>query len=395
MTVKLLVNLSALRAPLTGIGYYTKNILEVCLLRNIELVGIKNGRLYRRDEIQRLITSFDTYCIDECKTNSLKQKLVALLQGFPGVYTIKYFLVALRAKSALKLLAKQGFTYFEPNFVPIAYSGKTITTIHDLSFVAYPEFHPTKRVKYLTHMVRKSVSTSSHIITDSHFIKRELLEHYKIPETSVSTVHLGVKNSFRTYNPEQTKPTLDKLGLISNKYILSVATLEPRKNLTRLVEAYKALPDSLKNSYPLVLVGNAGWHNSSLFDSIRDLIDSQHVIVTGYLSDEQLNHMYAGATLFAYPSLYEGFGLPVIEAMASGCAVITSNCGATKEVAGDAAYLIDPNSTSSIKVALNCLLTNEALRDKLKESSIKRASLFTWGRCVDNILDIVNKTASN
>lgn len=389
---KLLINLNPLRPPLTGIGYYTKNIVKQCLLRNIELVGLKNGKLFNKQEIKELIFSLeDNSNVTHPSSFSLKTRLFELLRSFPGIYAVKYFLISLRAKKILHALAKQGFIYFEPSFVPMKFNGKIITTIHDLSFLTHPEFHPIERVNFLTKMVKKTISVSSHIIVDSDFIKHELLENYSISEDQVSTIYLGVEEKFKIYDKQETLPTLDKLQLTENEFILSVATLEPRKNLARLVESYRALSDDLKSNYPLVLVGSSGWKNSTLFDSIQDLIESGNIVVTGYLSDTELNHIYSSATLFVYPSIYEGFGLPIIEAMASGTAVITSDCGATSEVAGQSTILANPYCNQSITDSISAVLLDDSLRLSLEEKAINRASFFTWKKCVDDILSVAHQ----
>ena len=139
------------------------------------------------------------------------------------------------------------------------------------------------------------------------------------------------------------------------------------------------------------MVGPSGWKNSTLFDSIQDLIESGHVVVAGYLSETELNHIYSGAALFIYPSIYEGFGLPIIEAMASGTPVITSNCGATAEVAGGAALLINPNSKTEMTDAISAVLLNAKLRLSLQEKALHRASFFSWSKCVDQLLCIACK----
>ena len=389
---KLLINLNPLRPPLTGIGYYTKNIVKECLQRDVELVGIKNGRLLCKQDIQELILSLElSSSVNRKVSTSFKQNIIELLRKFPGIYAIRYFLVFIRARKVLSSLAKNGFTYFEPSFVPMRFNGDIITTIHDLSFITYPDFHPIERVNYLKKMVKQAISVSKHIMVDSNFIKKELLDNYSIAEDKVSTVYLGVEHKFKAYEKEQVTSTLTNLNIEANAFILSVATLEPRKNLTKLVEAYRNLPVELKNKYPLVLVGNSGWKNSSLVDSIQDLVDSKHIIVTGYLSDTQLNHVYSSATLFVYPSIYEGFGLPVIEAMASGTAVITSNCGATAEVAGESALLVSPTSAKAITDGMSSILEDDELRGALEKMAVQRASLFTWKKCTDDILSILNK----
>ena len=395
MITKLVINLKSLRSPLTGIGYYTKNIVKECLQRNIELIGMMNGKFFHRKELNALIYSLENdYCVNKGVLSSLKNKLLRLLRVIPGIYAIEYFLVSLRAEKTLTILAKEGFTYLEPSFVPIKFNGKIITTIHDLSFLTCPAFHPKQRVNFLTKRVKKAIQISSHIIVDSNFIKNELIKHYALSDDRVSTVYLGVEQKFRIYNKHESRSTLAQLNIKDDEFILSVATLEPRKNLTMLVRAYRTLTNKLKNKYPLVLVGDFGWKNSSFFASIEDLVASGNVIVTGHIGDLQLTQLYSSAALFVYPSIYEGFGLPIIEAMASGTAVLTSHCGATAEVAGNAAFLVDPSCSQSITDGISSILSNERLRRSLQEKSMDRATFFTWSKCVDDILFIQGKLQS-
>jgi alpha-1,3-rhamnosyl/mannosyltransferase len=184
---------------------------------------------------------------------------------------------------------------------------------------------------------------------------------------------------------------LDRLKLHNKSYILSVCTLEPRKNLTRLIEAYKSLPALTREQSPLVLVGDSGWKNEAMLDSARALVASGQIKFTGYVSDRELKQLYASAMVFAYPSLYEGFGLPVVEAMASGAPVLTSNSGATKEVAGDGALLVEPTSIEAITSGLLKLIENPLLREQLVEKGRMRVAQFTWTNTVDDLLQTIEQ----
>jgi len=392
MPIKILINLNPLRKPLTGIGYYTKNIITELLKRDVVVVGLQNGRLLNKSDIALLLSTLESPIENnDSKQPPFKKMLINRLRTLPGIYSLKHHLVNLRAKKHLMVLARDGYVYFEPSFVPMAFDGKIVTTIHDLSFITYPEFHPKERVAFLTKEVASSVAVSTHLMVDSDYIRDELLKNYVKSEASVSTVHLGVEQSFKRYSADNCATILSRLGIKYKGFILSVATLEPRKNLPRLVSAYRALPEELKAQYPLVLVGDAGWKNNELFDRNLDLLTSKQLIITGYVADDDLKHLYASAKLFAYPSLYEGFGLPVLEAMASGAAVMTSNIGATAEVAGCAALLVAPECIDSMASGMSSILTDDRLRFSLESQSIERAKVFTWIKCVDDIVTIIRK----
>ncbi|WP_037026895.1 glycosyltransferase family 4 protein [Psychromonas aquimarina] len=390
MQIKLLINLNPLRKPLTGIGYYTKNVIAELLKRDVILVGLQNGHLFEKSDIEQLLSSFESKSQNEDSVQfTLKKTLINIVRSVPGIYSIKHLLVNFRAKKYLRQLASEGYVYFEPSFVPMPFDGQVVTTVHDLSFITYPEFHPKERVTFLTKKVKSAVTVSTHVMVDSDYIRDELLQNYEKAEGAVSTVYLGADDSFQPYSVFDCSQILSHFEIKYKGFILSVATLEPRKNLPRLVSAYRALPDKLKELYPLVLVGDPGWKNNELFEQNQDLLKSKQLIITGYVADDDLKRLYASAKLFAYPSLYEGFGLPVLEAMASGAVVMTSNIGATAEVAGNSALLIAPDSIKSMRDGMSSILTDDQLIASLESSSIERAKLFSWKKCVDDILTIV------
>ncbi|MDV7104215.1 glycosyltransferase family 1 protein [Vibrio sp. TH_r3] len=387
MQNKLLINVSPIRRPLTGIGYYTLNILIELLSKNIEIVGVKNGSMLDKVQLGELVEAFSNPEPVIQKPSKIKRSCVELLRNIPGVYSLKNKLLSIRSKRTLKFLAEQGYIYFEPSFIPFDYNGKTITTIHDLSFISHPEFHPVTRVDFLKDKIKESINKSDHIIVDSHFILMELNSLYPATKSNSSCVYLGVAKTFKHYPVQDCVSFLSSHNIGYNKFILSVATLEPRKNLQQLVRAYKLLPEETRRSIPLVLVGDQGWKNSELFDEAKNLIDKQQIIFTGYVSDSELRLLYASAKLFVYPSLYEGFGLPVIEAMASGVAVITSNIGATAEVANNSAMLVDPNNISEIRHAMAEVISNQQLREKLVADGLARAEQFSWENTAREILE--------
>ena len=390
--LKLLININILSNPLTGIGYYTLNILKELLARDIDIVGIKNGKLLLQEDIQALIASVSSSTKEQqfATKSKLRHAIINFLRAVPGMYKLKFWLQSWKIRKILSDLADQGYVYFEPCFVPFEYKGKVITTIHDLSFIIHPEFHPASRVRYLTKQLEQTVVVSTKIVVDSQAILEELNQLYPQAKTKYSVLYLGVSEAFRAYSKDETDPVLTKLNLTYKGFLLSVATLEPRKNLRRLVEAYKQLPQNIRQVYPLVLVGGQGWKNNEFYREVDNSFEQQ-VIVTGYLSDQELYMLYAAAKMFIYPSLYEGFGLPIIEAMASNTVVVTSNYGAMAEVAQDAALLVDPLSSQAITQGIEQLLDNPTLSNKLIEKGKQRVKSFSWSTTVDNLLNLANK----
>lgn len=390
MPIKILINVYALRIPLTGIGYYTLNIVQELLDNDIELVAIKNGMLLDREAIIKLLSSLST--INETNKNNSKFKMIVIkcIQKIPNIYLFKKKLSEFISKGFLKQLSEANYVYIEPNFIPLKYNGHAITIIHDLSFVTHPEFHPKGRVNYLMREINTGIKNSTHVMVDSYFILEQLHKTYPLSMGKSSAVHLGVDSKFKKYESTECKGVLERFNLNYKSFILSVATLEPRKNLTRLVEAYSRLPEDIRVRTPLVLAGGYGWKNDELFDTAELLINLNQIIFTGYLSDDELTHLYSSANVFAYPSLYEGFGLPVIEAMASGTPVLTSNISATAEIAGNAAVLIEPYSVNDIYINLEKLLIDPKLREDHAARGLEQVKKFKWKYTTAKILEIAN-----
>lgn len=393
MQNKLLINVSPIREPLTGIGYYTLNILSELLSRDVDVIGIRNGKLLPPELLVELVSQFQNPMSNAKSLSSKKRLVVEFLRAIPGVYQLKNHLLSLRAQKQLKDLANQEYVYFEPSFVPFDYEGVTITTVHDLSFLSHPSFHPATRVSYLTNKMQSSITKSDHIVVDSDFILKELHDFFPASKEKSSTLYLGVADSFRPYAKDECDGLLRSLKIKHNHFVLSVATLEPRKNLSKLIDAYKLLPSSVRNQYPLVLVGDQGWKNIELMNNAKELVERGQIIFTGYVTDDDLKHLYASTAAFVYPSLYEGFGLPVIEAMASGAPVITSDIGATAEVAASGALLVNPCDEVAISKAILRFIQCPGDKANLSKCGIERASTFKWPNTVEQLLEIVSVTS--
>ena len=278
--------------------------------------------------------------------------------------------------------------YFEPNFIPLEISAKAIvTTIHDFSFQLFPEAHPKERVRYFAKHFRKNVRHSTRIITDSGYVKLEVIDMLGIPAEMIRPIPLGVDHGlFKTYSREAQEICRRELGL-PEKFILFVGTREPRKNLVRLVQAYAELQGRVQKEFGLVLVGPRGWGESLAFGEKL----GNRVMLLDYLDPERLALAYNLASALAYPSLYEGFGLPPLEAMACGCPVIASRVASLPEVCADAAYYIDPNDTQSIAHGINNVLSDNELHRSLVEKGFERAKLFTWEKTAEETLAVFHE----
>ena len=282
--------------------------------------------------------------------------------------------------------------FHSPSYFLPPVPGASVATVHDLSHVLYPEFHPAARVAYMNLAFPDTLRRATHLITDAKSVRQELIERLGVAPGRVTAVPLGVDAAFRPRAPQELAPLLQRLGLVAQGYALCVGTIEPRKNVARLLSAYEALPMALRSDCPLVLAGAAGWRSAETHARIEKARGEGWLHYLSYVEQQDLPLLYAGARLFVYPSLYEGFGLPVLEAMASGTPVITSNLASLPEVAGDAARLVDPQDVDALAAALLAGLQDEHWRSQSRQAGLSRASQFSWSACVNATVAVYRKT---
>lgn len=255
-----------------------------------------------------------------------------------------------------------------------------VATIHDICYEFSPQFFSRSESLQYRSSIRWTARHSRRVITISENSKRDLVNTYGLPPADVDVSYLGV--DFSRYRPfaedAVVEGVLDKHG-IRKPYVLAVGNLQPRKNLVRLIDAFVELKRGRRVlPHSLVVVGKAAYRHHDIFGRVREHGLDEQVVFTGYVPDDHLPVLYQGASVFAYPSLYEGFGLPVVEAMACGAPVLTSNSSAIPEVTGGAAMLVDPENTRSITEGLLRILTNPSLAASLAEQGVQRAQGFTW-----------------
>jgi glycosyltransferase involved in cell wall biosynthesis len=266
-----------------------------------------------------------------------------------------------------------------PDFIPPSFGAKRrIITVHDLNFLYFPEFLTEDSRNFYSKQISWAVKTADHIAADSHHTRQDLVQLLNVPENKVTTIHLAANPLFRRRPSDSSvQHTLNNLNL-SPGYIMFVGTLSPRKNVEALVDAYSRLVNEASVDAPLILVGGRGWLDGKIFQSVKTLgLDSRVRHLEG-VSDEQLAHLYYGAGLLVLPSLYEGFGLPPLEAMHCGCPVVASNRGSLPEVVGDAGLLIDPLNTDDIADAILNVLTDSKLSESMIQKGFKQARKFSW-----------------
>jgi glycosyltransferase involved in cell wall biosynthesis len=265
-------------------------------------------------------------------------------------------------------------TVIAPFFIKPERRYKSVMTVHDLVPVLYPEFSTYKKSLYYKYYLRVLLHSIDHLIVPSKAVRNDLISLFNVTENNISIVYEGVSNFYKPGGHEK------------KNYMLAVSTLEPRKNFRRIIDAFIYMKSYYKISEDLIIVGKRGWSCEDLFNIPKEF--SQNIIFKGYVADQELLELYQGARVFVYPSLYEGFGLPVLEAMACGCPVVTSNAASLAEVAGDAAALVNPYSTEDIGESIVKILQNETLAGSMKEKGLKQAMKFTWAKCAQGTVDV-------
>jgi alpha-1,3-rhamnosyl/mannosyltransferase len=388
--MKILFDLNSLRPPRSGVGYYTLHLLEGLREQQDvdDIAGWVGSDVYEGSRLSALMR--DDATLQKAAQFSKGPTAMALraARNLPGVYDARTVVRGVASSRLRSAFGRRGYIYHETNFVASRYSGPMVVTIHDLSHRRYPQFHPKVAVNYLDKNLPRTLNDARTVIADSVYTKHEIQEIYGVPDEKVVAIHLGVDTAFQPYSQAHCELALAPLGLKYRSFVLSVCTLQPRKNLRRLVEAFMRLPADLRAAFPLVLIGAEGWMNSTLMRDIEPLARAGQIVIPGYLPRATLLRLFASATVFAYPSLYEGFGLPIAEAMASGVPVLTSNVTSIPEVVAGAAYEVDPYSVEAIAAGLERLLGDAPLRAELAAKGLNRAAALTWNATVEKTCNV-------
>jgi alpha-1,3-rhamnosyl/mannosyltransferase len=295
---------------------------------------------------------------------------------------------ALLAHSFRRVCARRGYElYHEPNFIPLPCDCPTLATLHDLSVVLHPEWHPAGRAAYYEHHFARALASCVHFLTDSEFSRQEVIRKLHIAPERVTRVYIGIRSGLRPLPRDEVSRCLTRLGL-PPRYLLYVGTIEPRKNVLRLLRAYCSLPEAVRASWPLVLVGSWGWNAGGVAEYMHDVARHRGVLHLGYVADADLAAVYNGARALVYPSLYEGFGLPPLEMMACGGAVLASTAGALMETVGGQAHLVPSEDFDGWRAAMARVVTDDDWWQELRRGAEATARPYTWERCAAQTLQI-------
>ncbi len=371
--MRVALNATALLSPLTGIGQYTYQLAKgLQALPELEL-ELFYGTSWNKEVRDQPVPSIVT--------------LKSLVKRFiPNAYSINRFFQQYRFTGGVR--SNRVDIYHEPNFLAFKFNGPSVITVHDLSWIRFPNTHPAERVRAMNTYFEPGLRRAVFILTDSEFVKRELMDVFGVKAERIRPVLLGVEPLFHPRTAEDTRPVLERLDLVHNQYLLAVGTLEPRKNLQVALRAYMLLPKKVRKHFPLVLVGMNGWRTSALEQQIAPMIRAGEIRQIGYLPREELAMVTAGALTLIYPSIYEGFGLPPLEAMACGVPVIASDVSSLPEVVGDTGLLIDPYDDEALAKTILKMITDPDIRQQLSLKALARSAEFTWEKCARQTVDV-------
>ena len=276
--------------------------------------------------------------------------------------------------------------YHEPNMITRPVGLPTVVTMNDLSWHHEPSWHPAERLHWIDRNLRSTLKQATRFVAISQFTKDAVVRDLGIDAKRIDVVPLAPAQEFQPVSAEQAAAALARYDLADHGYVFSISTIEPRKNFDRLLAAHLRLPPALRRRAPLVIAGGKGWGSVLSRPEADAAIRDGTVRLLGHVSDSDLVALCSRAAVFAYVSLYEGFGLPVVEAMATGSPVVASSTTAVGELAAGAALLVDPLDETAISEALRCLIEDTKLAEDLRQSGLARAAEYSWQRTIDTLV---------
>lgn len=381
---QIIYNLNSIRAPLTGIGRYVTELLRAGQRAHLPIIAAKQGDLYSGENLAKLLSQLDRPVVQDAANWR------ALIGKVPFSRELYRHIDCLNFTRVAKKPFGNGAIYHDINFSHCQPTENRVTTIYDLSHQHYPETHPRHRVRFLNGYFRRLAKSTKPIITISHSVKQELVEHQGLNSQRIHVTPLAADPCFRPRSADECSKTLNQYNLRYKGFVLSVGTVEPRKNIPRILEAYSRLDRSLQNRFPLVMVGARGWKSKGVSAQLNKLEQQGVLRNLRFVPQSQLPHLYSAANTFVYPSLYEGFGLPLLEAMQSGCPSITSNRGALAELAAQHAIMLDPEDSDALYASLNTLLQDVSLNALYTKLGPERADNFNWSKTAAQTHEIYN-----
>lgn len=366
-----------------GIGRYTRELVRA-------LVGLDNGRFTfrlfaaKQTGLPAVPNPLPTAAHTQLRTAPLSE---------PWLYRLWY-----RARLPIPVQWVTGplDLFHSPDFVlpPVGGRIPTLLTVHDLSFVHYPDVYPVVLVNYLNRVVPWSIGRATHVLADSAATRRDLMETWQVPPEKITVLYSGVDEQFRRVEDEGVLTAVRAhYGLGDAPYLLTVGTVQPRKNYQMLIRAFAPIAATWPHN--LIIAGGKGWLYEAMLEEVTRQGLEGRVHFIGFVADADLPALYSGADLFLFPSLYEGFGLPLLEAMQCGVPVITSNASSLPEVVGETAVLLPPHQPQPWIEAMQTLLADPQHRRQLAAAGPHRAAQFTWQSAARQLLQLYQSLAAS
>jgi len=365
--MKVAIIADSIRENRTGIGNYTFNLVnKLCKTRKHEywLIDNKNSETKKMFPQRTIIINNPLRIISK-------------------VYFWYFYL-------ALKIHANREFDLVHnPSQVPTFFEIKNnVVTVHDLTPIMFPEKHSFIRSLIFKLFLPRTLKKAEKIIADSENTKKDLINVFGLPEKKIKVIYLGISDKFRVMTDKKKINKIKEKYSLNFPFILTVSTLEPRKNIPNLIRAFSYLKKENKITQKLVIVGQKGWKYNEIFILIKKLEMEKEIIFLGYVSEKELICIYNLADLFVFPSFYEGFGFPVLEAMKCGCPVITSNVSSLPEISGKAAKYINPYNLKEITESIYGVLTDKDLSKRMVNKGLLQSKKFSWEKCTNETLKV-------
>lgn len=384
--MKLILGCDPLLQPLTGIGHYTQKLANGFMneSRVDDLSLFAHGKFFESSLIYSCLQNQSGLSSFKSTGSLLSQAREKLAKS---QLAVKIYSTVTPIINNFALRNHQSHIFHSPNFILPNFDGKKVVTIHDLSTLKFPEFHPKARVNYINKAIENSIKNSDHIITDSHYIKDEILKTFSVSQNKITAVHLGADKVFQSRNKEQCL-SINKYDLVYKKFFLFVSTIEPRKNIRNLLAAYTLYRQKNPKGLPLVLVGSKGWQNEEIQLMIDDMTSKNWVQYLGYVNQDDIPILYSSAKALLFPSIYEGFGLPVLEALQSGTPVLTSKNSTMSEITQNCAALVEFDDVEGMSQSIERLSLDEDFINNLVKNGLIRSKNFSWEKCVNETLNV-------
>jgi glycosyltransferase involved in cell wall biosynthesis len=389
---EIIVETGGLVPNLSGVGYYTQELLRAYAALPgrwpIALLAYRFCLRSRPSPSEEFLKGL---------ARSLDGRLEVHRRLLPGPVYARLRRLGFRPPAPVDAFAPPGRRiYFFPNYVgePL-WRGRCVPVVYDFGFMRFPRSLPDRDDLYLKRYLPRTLKRALQVVVISDCVKRELERAYGLPGERITTVYPAVDHSrFRPDIPAASRFAARKKYGLPPGYIFSLGTLEPRKNFAGLIEAFALLPDDLRRRAPLVIAGGPGWKNRDVRAAVRRLGLDSSVKLLGYIADDDRAPLIRDAAVLAFPSLYEGFGMPVLESLACGTPVVASARGALPEVAGESALYVDPLRPEDIARGLKSVLENPELKEKLSTGGLKRAAAFQWEASARVLAGVFEKAAA-